>query len=144
MDGELRGKGLTRKGVFAQVIACLYICKQSLAYKMRRDVFQAIADPTRRGILVSLTHAPQNINALADQFDMTRQAVSLHIKILQECGVISVSRDGRQRYCTLEAGELVQVADWLAPFREMWESRFNQLDTVLHELKSKSKDQYDE
>lgn len=106
---------------------------------MRRDVFNAIADPTRRSILMSLTKESQNVNALADKFDMTRQAVSLHIKYLQECGVISVKKEGRERYCNLEAQKLVEVGDWLEPFRKMWTTKFNQLDELLGELQSKPK-----
>lgn len=120
----------------------MYICKQSLAYKikiMRRDVFNAIADPTRRSILMSLTNESQNVNAIADKFDMTRQAVSLHIKYLQECGVISVKKEGRERYCNLEAQKLVEVGDWLEPFRKMWATKFNQLDELLDELQSNPK-----
>ena len=70
---------------------------------MRRDVFNAIADPTRRDILMSLTAQKQNVNALAEKFDMTRQAVSLHVKYLQECGVITIQKEGRERICNLEA-----------------------------------------
>jgi DNA-binding transcriptional ArsR family regulator len=106
---------------------------------MRRDVFNAIADPTRRSILMSLTSESQNVNALADKFDMTRQAVSLHIKYLQECGVITVKKEGRERYCNLEAQRLVEVGDWLEPFRKMWTGKFNQLDELLEELQSKPK-----
>ncbi len=104
---------------------------------MRRDVFNAIADPTRRSILMSLTSESQNVNALADKFDMTRQAVSLHIKYLQECGVITIKKEGRERYCNLEVQKLTEVADWLAPFRKMWAGKFNQLDKLLEELQSK-------
>ena len=104
---------------------------------MRRDVFNAIADPTRRSILMSLTAEPQNMNALADKFDITRQAVSLHVKYLEECGVISIKKEGRERYCNLEAGKLSEVADWLEPFRKMWEARFNQLDHLLNNLQKK-------
>lgn len=106
---------------------------------MRRDVFNAIADPTRRSILMSLTSESQNVNALADKFDMTRQAVSLHIKYLQECGVITVKKEGRERYCNLEAQKLVEVGDWLEPFRKMWAGKLNQLDELLEELQSKPK-----
>ncbi|MEM7380509.1 MAG: metalloregulator ArsR/SmtB family transcription factor [Bacteroidota bacterium] len=103
---------------------------------MRRDVFNAIADPTRRSILMSLTNESQNVNALADSFDITRQAVSLHIKYLQECGVITVKKEGRERYCTLEVQQLAEIADWLEPFRKMWTSKLNQLDNLLDELQS--------
>jgi DNA-binding transcriptional ArsR family regulator len=104
---------------------------------MNRDVFNAIADPTRRSILLSLTKEPYNVNALADKFDMTRQAVSLHIKYLQECGVISLKKSGRERICRLEAEKLTEVAEWLKPFRKMWTGKFNQLDKLLDELQSK-------
>ncbi|MEO0527456.1 MAG: metalloregulator ArsR/SmtB family transcription factor [Bacteroidota bacterium] len=106
---------------------------------MRRDVFNALADPTRRSILMALTGKSQNVNTLADNFNMTRQAVSLHIKYLEECGVISVKKEGRERHCKLEAEKLVEVGDWLAPFRKMWTKKFNQLDELLEELHSTSK-----
>lgn len=110
---------------------------------MRRDVFNAIADPTRRSILLSLTTEAQNVNALADKYDMTRQAVSLHVKYLQECGVISIKKEGRERYCKLEAQTLTEVADWLEPFRKIWESRFEQLDSLLTKLQDKKEDRND-
>ena len=106
---------------------------------MRRDVFNAIADPTRRSILLALTSKSQNVNALADQFDMTRQAVSLHIKYLQECGVITIKKEGRERYCNLEAQKLIELGDWLEPFRKMWAGKFDQLGVLLEELQSKPK-----
>lgn len=106
---------------------------------MRRDVFNAIADPTRRSILMSLTSESQNVNALANKFDMTRQAVSLHIKYLQECGVITIKKEGRERYCNLEPHRLAEVGDWLEPFRKMWAGKFNQLEVVLREMQSKPK-----
>ena len=106
---------------------------------MKRDVFNALADPTRRSILLSLTSESQNINALADKFDMTRQAVSLHIKYLKECGVITIKKEGRERYCNLEVQKLTEVADWLEPFRKMWTGKLNQLDRVLEELQSQPK-----
>jgi DNA-binding transcriptional ArsR family regulator len=103
---------------------------------MRRDVFNAIADPTRRGILLSLTNEAQNVNTLAEKFDMTRQAVSLHIKYLQECGVITIKKEGRERQCVLEAEKLTEVAHWLEPFRKMWTGKLNALGTLLDELQS--------
>ena len=106
---------------------------------MKRDVFNAIADPTRRSILMSLTQKPKNVNALANQFDMTRQAVSLHIKYLQECGVISIKKEGRERHCNLEVEQLTEIADWLEPFRKMWTDKLNQLDQLLGEIQSQPK-----
>jgi len=106
---------------------------------MKRDVFNAIADPTRRSILMSLTTESQNVNALANKFDMTRQAVSLHIKYLQECGVITIKKEGRERHCQLEVQKLTEVADWLEPFRKMWAGKLNQLGELLDELQSEPK-----
>ncbi|MBR9999708.1 MAG: helix-turn-helix transcriptional regulator [Cyclobacteriaceae bacterium] len=102
----------------------------------RRDIFQAIADPTRREIINFVARNPQNMNTISSQFDKSRQAISLHVKILQECGVLSITREGRERYCSLQPEKLAEVSDWLEPFREMWEDRFNQLDKVLLKLKS--------
>lgn len=103
----------------------------------RRDVFQAIADPTRRDILTMLAKRPQNLNSIAEHFDMSRQAVSLHVKILTECGVITIKPEGRERICKLKAKRLEEAADWLEPFRQLWDNRFNQLDDVLNNLKPK-------
>jgi DNA-binding transcriptional ArsR family regulator len=105
----------------------------------RRDVFQAIADPTRRGILAFLANEPHNLNSLSEKFEMSRQAVSLHVKILQECGMINIEQNGRERFCSLQPQKLAEVADWLEPFRKIWEDRFNQLDEVLINLKNKEK-----
>lgn len=106
---------------------------------MRRDVFNAIADPTRRDILMLLTKESQNVNTLAKQFDITRQAVSLHLKYLEECGVISIQQEGRERYCNLQPKKLAEINDWLEPFRLLWEGRFRQLDNLLLELHAKNK-----
>ncbi len=106
---------------------------------MRRDVYQAIADPTRRQILMSLTRERKKVNDLAEQFDMTRQAVSLHVKFLQECEVIRIEQEGRERYCQLEAQKLTEVADWLEPFRALWNDRLDRMDSLLNELQSKPK-----
>ncbi|MDN5214516.1 metalloregulator ArsR/SmtB family transcription factor [Fulvivirgaceae bacterium BMA12] len=104
---------------------------------MRRDVFQAIADPTRRDILNMITHKSLNLNAIAENFDMSRPAISQHIKFLQECGLVVINQQGRERYCELQPKKLIEVQDWLEPFREMWEGRFNQLDSLLMKMKNK-------
>lgn len=105
----------------------------------RRDVFQAIADPTRRQIIGLIAGRPHNLNSIADHFSMSRQAVSLHVKILQECGVLSVVQQGRERHCSLRLESLNEVTDWIEPFRMMWEARFHQLDQLLTNLKTKPK-----
>lgn len=105
----------------------------------RRDIFQAIADPTRREIIGLIArNKTQNLNAIAENFNnMTRQAISLHIKILTECGVVVVDQKGRERHCSIDSKKLVEVDNWLEPFRKMWEDRYDRLDTILNTLKSK-------
>jgi DNA-binding transcriptional ArsR family regulator len=104
---------------------------------MRRDVFQAIADPTRRAILLLIATQAMTPNALAEHFDSTRQAVSKHIKILTECQLVKQEQTGREIFYHLNPKKMKDVADWLEPFRQLWEARFNQLDNVLKTLKSK-------
>jgi len=104
---------------------------------MRRDVFQAIADPTRRAILTLLAVQSLTPNALAVNFDSSRQAISKHIKILTECQLIKQEQSGREIYYHFNSKKLKDVDKWLQPFRLMWETRFNQLDTVLKNLKNK-------
>jgi DNA-binding transcriptional ArsR family regulator len=86
---------------------------------------------------MSLTAESKNVNALAEQFDMTRQAVSLHVKYLQECGTIAIKKEGRERYCYLETQQLEQVAAWLEPFRALWEARLDRLDNLINKLQNK-------
>tara|TARA_R110000796_G_scaffold252637_1_gene389560 strand:- start:6933 stop:7256 length:324 start_codon:yes stop_codon:yes gene_type:complete len=107
---------------------------------MRRDVFQAIADPTRRDIINLIARKSLNLNSIAENFDMSRPAISQHIKILTECGIVVINQQGRERYCEVQPKKLMEVADWLEPFREMWEARFDKLDTLLKEMQSKKKE----
>jgi DNA-binding transcriptional ArsR family regulator len=104
---------------------------------MRRDVFQAIADPTRRAILTMLAIQTMTPNLLAEHFDSSRQAISKHIKILTECQLIKQEQSGREIYYHFNSKKLKEVDKWLQPFRAMWETRFNQLDVVLKNLKNK-------
>ncbi len=104
---------------------------------MRRDVFQAIADPTRRAILTLLAVQAMTPNALADHFASSRQAISKHIRILSECQLLKQEQSGREIYYHFNAKKLKEVDKWLEPFRKMWESRFDQLDEVLKNLKNK-------
>ncbi len=99
--------------------------------KARRDIFQAVADPTRRAILVLLRGQPRTVGAIAERFAVTRQAVSLHAHVLEECGAISIEKHGRERLCRLNAAALAQVSEWLEPFAELWRDRFDQLDDFL-------------
>lgn len=101
---------------------------------MRRDVFQAIADPTRRAILSLLVMGAMTPNALAEHFDSTRQAVSKHIKILTECEVITQKQTGREIYYHVNPERMKEIDIWLERFRKMWEARFEQLDDLLNDL----------
>ena len=104
---------------------------------MRRDVFQAIADPTRREILTMLAARAMTPNALAVNFHRSRQAISKHVKILSECQLVNQEQVGREIYYYFNSKKLKEVDKWLQPFRAMWESRFDQLDTILKNLKNK-------
>jgi DNA-binding transcriptional ArsR family regulator len=106
---------------------------------MRRDVFQAIADPTRRAILVLIALQAMTPNGLAAHFDTSRQAVSKHIKILTECQLVKQEQNGREIYYQLNPKKMKEIDNWLEPFRAMWETRFNQLDKVLSTLKKQKK-----
>lgn len=105
---------------------------------MRRDVFQAIADPTRRAILSLIALQAMTPNALADHFGSSRQAVSKHIKILTECQLVKPEQSGREMYYHFNPQKMKELDKWLEPFRAQWEGRFNQLDNVLENLKTKN------
>ncbi len=104
---------------------------------MRRDVFQAIADPTRRAILGMLALQAMTPNALSENFDSSRQAISKHVKILTECQLVKQEQSGREIYCQFNSKKLKEVDKWLQQFRAMWDTRFDQLDIVLKDLKNK-------
>ena len=104
---------------------------------MRRDVFQAIADPNRRAILGMLAGKQLNLNQVAEHFDITRSAVSQHMKILTECGLVVVNQKGRERYCEARMARLGEVWDWLNQYKEFWNDKFNAMEKVLKELQSK-------
>jgi DNA-binding transcriptional ArsR family regulator len=106
---------------------------------MRRDIFQAIADPTRRAILVLIAAQAMTPNALAEHFDTTRQAVSKHLRILTECELVKQEFQGREIYYQLEVKKMKEIDKWLEQFRKIWEDRFTQLDKVLFKLKSNKK-----
>ncbi len=106
---------------------------------MRRDTFQAIADPTRRAILVLIATQAMTPNALAEHFDSTRQAVSKHLKILIECELVKQEFQGREIYYELEIKKMKEIDKWLEQFRKIWEDRFNELDNVLSTMKKQKK-----
>ena len=106
---------------------------------MRRDIFQAIADPTRRAIMVLLAVQPMTPNALAAHFDVSRQAVSKHIQILSECELLHQQGVGRSIFYTLDIHKMQEIDLWLEQFRQIWETRFEQLDELIHTLQSPEK-----
>ena len=106
---------------------------------MRRDIYQAIADPTRRGILVLIALQAMTPNAIADNFNTTRQAVSKHLRILTECELVKQEHQGREIYYSLQIEKMKEIDKWLNQFRKIWEARFNQLDKVLSTLKKQKK-----
>lgn len=105
----------------------------------RRDVFQAIADPTRRDIINLIAFQSMNLNSIAENFDVSRPAISQHIKILIECGLVTITKQGRERYAEANLQPLNSVTDWIEPFRKVIEERYTALDEVLSELKKKQK-----
>ncbi|WP_121356928.1 ArsR/SmtB family transcription factor [Flavisolibacter nicotianae] len=106
---------------------------------MRRDIFQAIADPTRRAIIALLALQAMTPNAIAENFHTTRQAVSKHLRILTECELVKQEQQGREIYYSLELQKLKEVDNWLSQYRKLWETRFNQLDNVLSTIKKQKK-----
>jgi DNA-binding transcriptional ArsR family regulator len=106
---------------------------------MRRDIFQAIADPTRRAIIVLIAAQAMTPNALAEHFDMTRQAVSKHLRILTECELVKQDYQGREIYYQLEINKIKEIDKWVEQFRKLWETRFNQLDNLLSTIKKNKK-----
>jgi DNA-binding transcriptional ArsR family regulator len=106
---------------------------------MRRDVFQAIADPTRRAIIALLALQAMTPNALAEHFDTTRQAVSKHLRILTECELVKQEHQGREIYYQLEIEKMKEIDEWMEQYRKIWEARFEQLDEVLATVKKRKK-----
>jgi DNA-binding transcriptional ArsR family regulator len=98
---------------------------------MRRDVFQAIADPTRRDIIGLIAHRSLNLNAVADNFDISRPAISKHIKILTECGLLTIKQQGRDRYCTANFKKLNEVSAWVDQYRQFWTEKLDALGDFL-------------
>ncbi|HCD52498.1 MAG TPA: transcriptional regulator [Balneolaceae bacterium] len=105
---------------------------------MKRDVFQGIADPTRREIISLLAKGePMNLNSIAERFDISRPAISKHIKILEECNLIDIQQEGRQRICELKPESLEPVSDWVEKNRRLWNQRLDALEDYLNKLQNK-------
>jgi len=106
---------------------------------MRRDVFQAIADPTRRDIINMIAHQSLNLNAVAENFDISRPAISKHIKILTECGLIVIKQQGRERYCEARLEKLNEVSTWIEQYSVFWTKKLDALENFLAKETSSSK-----
>lgn len=106
---------------------------------MRRDIFQGIADPTRRAIIALIAFQAMTPNSIADNFNITRQAVSKHLRILTECELVKQEHQGREIYYSLEIDKMKEIDKWLDQYRKIWETQFNQLDNVLLNMKKQQK-----
>jgi DNA-binding transcriptional ArsR family regulator len=101
----------------------------------RRDVYQAIADPTRRAIINMIAAQPHNVNSIAENFDVSRQAISLHVKILTDCGLVVIKKRGRDRFCEPQLDKLSEVSVWVDQYRRHWENKLDALETYIEKLK---------
>ncbi|RYD56803.1 MAG: ArsR family transcriptional regulator [Sphingobacteriales bacterium] len=110
-----------------------------MSFEARRDVFQAIADPTRRHIINLIARQPMNLNAIASNFDMSRPAISQHIKILTECGIVIIRQEGRERYCEAKLEALGEVATWVEQYKQLWSEKLDSLDKYLQKIQKTSK-----
>ena len=107
---------------------------------MRRDVFQAIADPVRRDIIELLAKETLTVNAVAEKFDVSRPAISKHLKILKECGLIAINKQGRERFCQIQPRNLIPAFMWLEQYRKLWDEKLDSFENYLMKLKTKNKD----
>jgi len=108
----------------------------------RRDVFQAIADPTRREIIGMIARQPVNVNTIAEQFDVSRQAISLHLKILSECGLLNIKQLGRERLCEVKLEKLNEVYEWVQEYQKLWTGKLKALKSFVEQEELKSKETY--
>lgn len=104
-----------------------------------RDIFQAIADPTRRQIIGMLARNTLNVNAIAKEFDITRQAVSLHVQFLKDCGLIIIKQQGRERYCEANLAKLNEIVVWVDQYRKYWDNKFDSLEDYLAKIQKRKK-----
>ena len=108
---------------------------------IRRDVFQAIADPLRRDIIKLLAEETLTVNAIAKKFEVSRPAVSKHLKILEECGIIGIEQSGRERFCSIKPSSLIPAFMWIDQYKALWEEKIDSFETYLYDLKSKRKNE---
>ena len=103
--------------------------------KARRDVYQAIADPTRRAIIGLIAAGPMDMNSITEKFDITQQAISLHVKILEDCGLVRMKQQGRNRICEAKLGKLSEVDQWISQYRQQYESKLDAMEKYVEKLK---------
>ncbi len=120
------------------MITYIFVTEQ-LQIIMRRDVFQAIADPIRRDIIGLLANDTLTVNAVAENFEISRPAISKHIRILNECGIISIHKKGRERFCQIKPKSLMPVSNWVEQYRQLWEEKLDSFEEYLIKLQSKKK-----
>jgi len=137
INTKTQGKINLRKQTLTYIFVSVYLHNNNDL--MRRDVFQAIADPNRRAILSMLANNNLNVNQVADNFDITRSAVSQHMKILTECGLVMISKKGRERYCEAKLDKLGEVWNWLNQYKTFWEGKFDEMEIILKEIQAKNK-----
>ncbi|MCL4639939.1 MAG: metalloregulator ArsR/SmtB family transcription factor [Pseudosphingobacterium sp.] len=117
------------------MLAFIFASKYLHIMETRRDVFQAIADPTRRAIIGMIAKEPVNVNTIAEQFDVSRQAISLHLKILAECGLLNMKQQGRERICEAKLEKLNEINEWVSQYKQFWESKLDELGKFLNNNK---------
>lgn len=118
---------------------CVRVHLHIMPTRIRRDAFQAIADPNRRQIIDLLANEEMTLNAIADKFHISRSAVSQHIKHLTECGIVEIEQKGRERYCKIQKQNLIPAFLWIEKFHKQWEERIDNFERHLNKLKSKTK-----
>lgn len=106
---------------------------------MRRDVFQAIADPVRRDIIKLLAEQPLTVNSVAEQFEVSRPAISKHLKILEECKIIAIHKQGRERFCQIQPKNLIPAFLWIEQYQSLWEDKLDSFENYLNDLQTKNK-----
>jgi DNA-binding transcriptional ArsR family regulator len=112
-----------------------------MSAEARRDIFQAIADPTRRQIIDLLSRDAMTLNAIADKFDISRPAISQHIKLLVECDIVEIEQKGRERYCKIKPEKLIPAFMWLEKYQQQWTKRIDSFEKYVNQLQSKNKKQ---
>ncbi len=125
--------------------AYLYICVSVrlsiMTTESRRDIFQAIADPTRRKIIDIISKQPMNLKTLAEYFDISRPAISQQIKILDECGLVEIKREGRETFCAIQPKQLKKIADWASQYSVLWEEKIDSFEAYVNKLHAKKNKQ---